>query len=77
MTGHVTLEELVGQLKHIPAKWLDDNGRKVLESITSVVERIDDLTLDPGSYQNHPCRRFVCIGRFSPLSGHVSRHIRE
>lgn len=46
MTGQVTLEELLGQLKRIPAKWLDDDGRKVLESITSVVERIDDSTLD-------------------------------
>lgn len=46
MTGQVTLEELLGQLKRIPAKWLDDDGRKVLESITHVVERIDDLALD-------------------------------
>jgi len=46
MTGQVTLEELLGQLKRIPAKWLDDDGRKVLGSITLVVERIDDLALD-------------------------------
>lgn len=47
MTGQVTIEELLGQLKRIPAKWLDDDGRKVLESITNVVDRIGDLTLDP------------------------------
>ena len=46
MTQRVTLEELIGQLKRIPAEWLDDDGRKVLESISRVVERIDDLTLD-------------------------------
>jgi len=46
MTQQVTLEELLGQLKRIPAEWLDDDGRMVLESIPQVVDRIDNLTLD-------------------------------
>ena len=46
MTQQVTLEEILGQLKRIPADWLDDDGRKVLESIPHVVDKINDLTLD-------------------------------
>lgn len=46
MTQQVTLEEILGQLKRIPAEWLDDDGRKVLESIPHVVDKINDLTLD-------------------------------
>jgi len=46
MTRQVTLEDLLGQLKRIPAEWLDDEGRKVLESIPHVIDKIDDSTLD-------------------------------
>jgi hypothetical protein len=46
MTQQVTLEELLGQLKRISAEWLDDDGRKVLESIPRVVDRLDSLTID-------------------------------
>ena len=46
MNPQVTLEELLGQLKRIPAEWLDTDGHKVLESISIVVERINDLTID-------------------------------
>lgn len=46
MTQQVTLEELLGQLKRIPAEWLDDDSRKVLESIQQVVDKIGDRTID-------------------------------
>lgn len=46
MTRKVTLEELIGQLKRIPAKWMDDDSKRVLGSITKVVERMDGLPLD-------------------------------
>ena len=46
MNTQVTLEELLGQLKRIPAEWLDTDGHKVLESISIVVERINDMTID-------------------------------
>jgi hypothetical protein len=46
MTQQVKLEELLGQLKRIHAEWLDDDGKKVLESIPRVVDRLDSLTID-------------------------------
>ncbi|MFB3764586.1 MAG: hypothetical protein ACE14P_04990 [Methanotrichaceae archaeon] len=46
MTQQVSLEELLRQLKRIPAEWLDEDGRKVLESIPQVIGRIDNLVLD-------------------------------
>jgi len=45
MTQQVTLEGLLEQLKRIPADWLDDDGRKVLETIPQVLDRLDDLIL--------------------------------
>ncbi|MDD1722641.1 MAG: hypothetical protein LUQ15_04035 [Methanothrix sp.] len=45
MTQQVTLEGLLEQLKRIPAEWLDDDGRKVLETIPQVLDRLDDLIL--------------------------------
>lgn len=43
MTQQVTLEELLGQLKRIPAEWLDDDSRKVLESIQQVVDQMGNI----------------------------------
>ena len=51
MTQQVTLEEF-GQLKRIPADWLDDDGRKVLEFIPHVIERIKTGSRK-GAHQKH------------------------
>jgi len=77
MNPQVTLEELLGQLKRIPAEWLDTDGHKVLESISIVVERINDLTIDQDRNQDHIVRRSICFRCFSSLLRHVSRYLRK
>lgn len=46
MTQQVTLDGLLEQLKRIPAEWLDDDGKRVLEAIPHVLDRLNDPILD-------------------------------
>ncbi len=45
MTQQTSLEIILGQLRRIPADWLDDDGRKVLETIPKVVKRVENAPL--------------------------------
>ncbi|HEX28688.1 TPA: hypothetical protein ENG04_01235 [Candidatus Poribacteria bacterium] len=46
MSDQITLEELLEQIERIPAEWLNDIGRKVIDAIPKIIGRINRSPLD-------------------------------
>lgn len=46
MTQRITLDELLGLLNRIQAEWLDEDGKKVLEEIPRVIDKIGNTSVN-------------------------------
>jgi uncharacterized membrane protein len=46
MTQRITLDELLGLLSRIQAEWLDEDGKKVLEEISRVIDKIGNASVN-------------------------------
>jgi len=52
MTQRITLDELLGLLSRIQAEWLDEDGKKVLEGISRVIDEIGDGPVNRSLVEN-------------------------
>jgi hypothetical protein len=52
MPQQITFEELVEQIERIPAEWLDDVAQQVIDTISLVVERIEESELGQSIIEN-------------------------